>query len=164
MGMADITVICYNCLEEKSRNVYNRSYQSQSLVDLIKQKSSWTQNTRRVSCEWRRVSATSLTCHCNQPIKLTRAPVFRSALTHSRPMPVAAPVTRAVFPLMNMSHFLKHGGKFKHNCLGRKTLKVVHVNLLPTYCSASFQVYPYVFQPLHISNSRKQLKYNTVIG
>jgi len=28
-------------------------------------------------------------------------------------MPVAAPVTRAVFPLMNMSHFLKHGGKLK---------------------------------------------------
>jgi hypothetical protein len=54
-------------------------------------------------------------------MQLTCAPFFSSALTYSRPMPEAAPVTRAVFPLMNMSHFLKHGGKFNRSSPNRET-------------------------------------------
>jgi hypothetical protein len=45
-------------------------------------------------------------------------------------MPVAAPVTRAVFPLMNMSHLLEHGVSSNDKTLGGQTLKVVEVNLL----------------------------------
>jgi hypothetical protein len=36
-------------------------------------------------------------------------------------MPVAAPVTRAVFPLMGMSYFLKQGGKLNRQSLRKET-------------------------------------------
>jgi len=48
-------------------------------------------------------------------------------LTYSRPMPVAAPVTRAVFPLMDISHFLKHGVNSEEKGLGGQTVNVVLV-------------------------------------
>jgi hypothetical protein len=43
-------------------------------------------------------------------------------------MPVAAPVTRAVFPLMNMSHFLKYLVSSDDKHLEKQTVKVVLVN------------------------------------
>ena len=43
-------------------------------------------------------------------------------------MPVAAPVTRAVFPLMNMSHLLKHLVSSNDKRLEGQTVKVVLVN------------------------------------
>jgi len=41
---------------------------------------------------------------------------------------VAAPVTRAIFPLMNMSHFLKHLVSSNNKRPGGQTLKVIQVN------------------------------------
>ena len=72
-------------------------------------------------------------------------------------MPEAAPVTRAVFPLMNMSHFLQHLVRSSDKCLRGQTLKVIEVNLFPTFCLLQYEVYSYLFQPLHMTIFGKQL-------
>jgi len=69
-------------------------------------------------------------------------------------MPVAAPVTRAVFPLMNMSHFLKHLVSSNDKLLEGQIVKVVLMNLLSSYCSTAYNVYSYLSRPLHMTNVR----------